>query len=250
MGAPVELSFYVIEGGDGLPCVAIITGHLKGEVVEVDKLLVLQAEVEAHIGGGPVERMQFTTHQRLVVVGDSRPAERGGGVGEAIGVIIDLPFRLITILSHHGPLVLMQCPVVEVIFERQETDVGHLNGQRCGGSTLRTVGIEGGDGIVIGAIIVHFIDKTYLINRCIVHLGPIPIDIKSYEGGGRGETTGTNARAHLVGSNEDVINHQHESIVGHAVDSNIFSLLGNGVFHEGPLSREFDIVAFVDKDEI
>ena len=58
------------------------------------------------------------------------------------------------------------------------------------------------------------------------------------------------ARTNHVRSDENVIYHQHESIVRHAVYRDILCILGYVVFYESPFCRQFHVWLFIDIDKV
>ena len=139
----------------------------------------------------------------------------------------------------------MECPVVEVVLERQQADIRNGDLQRFTLGRLLTILMNGSHRIGIVCIVWHIISEACRIHRSLVHLLAVTINVESHHRVGSSQLLLAPGRTNLVGSHEDVVEHHHESTLRNTVDGYILCLLRNGILHECPSRRQFHVWAFV-----
>ena len=246
ISSPVEAARVVVEYIETFPGLSAIAAQFYLHVVNIGLLAVAQTQVEAQVGVLLVWSIQLAGFQSLVVIGQSRPAVGSGWVNQSILVVVDRPLALLVLVEVHGsPLVGMERPVVEVVLERQQTNIRNIHLQRFALGRLLTILMHGSHRIGIVSIVWHIIGEACRIHRSLVHLLSVTIYVEAHHRVGSSHLFLALGRTNLVGTHEDVVEHHHESTLRNTVDGYILRLLRNVILHECPSRRKFHVWTFV-----
>ena len=212
---------------------------------------VVKAYFVAQGGVGGVGGAQLAGDKALRVLADVGIGVASRKVDQAIGIVVGFPLVFLASCCYGtAPPGGVDGVVVKVVEEGEQAHIGHLYAQGVGRLAQRAVGHDALHRVGVGAVVGHHIGGVHSVDGLVVHLYAVAQQVEARQLGIGRCRTGCYARTHIVGTDEYVVDQEHEGVLRHAVEAHVLGVLGYGVLKERPRGWCLGVAAALNEGEV